>query len=98
MISETETLECPDYLQFTDDNTLKILNECYGDDLNIAGTAHYEIKLNVITLSNFNYLTNYQPFNIGDTQKINFEIKSDTLLLTSESIERKHEKYIRINK
>ena len=96
LTSESEFLECPDYLQFTNQNEILIINDCYGLNPNIAGTSNYKLSDNSIKLSNLSFTSNYRSFSEQPVDRIQYEVKFDTLYLTIFSNEKRIEKYVRL--
>lgn len=96
LTSTEEFNECPDYLTFSNNNRLLILNECYGVNPDIAGTANFELSGSNITLTNLEFTSNYRAFSEEQIEYIQFVIRSDTLVLNIMSNELRTEKYIRM--
>ena len=98
LTSDSEFLECPDYLKFSNGNQLRILNDCHTimDDSSIIGTANYEVSENSLLLSNLKFNSNYQSFSEDKVDSLAYRIKSDTLYLTIFTTEKRIEKYARV--
>ena len=77
-------IECPDVLRFNTNKKYCIYNDCFGPDPKqpIVETGQWELKINILSLKQRKFTTNYFFFSADKTIQFNLvRISSDTLCL-----------------
>lgn len=82
LTSELSFHECPDALMIGD-RKISVMNECYGFDFDIVGTASFTSNGKIIEFSDISLTSNYETFLNKKDSAFEFNVKNDTLVLIS---------------